>query len=126
MAENYYDAGMLIALDRNKTAAWEHHLATRRRGLRPVVPAPVLAQVWRGGPSVNLSRALKGCKVVEFAADHAKPVGELCAATGTSDVVDAHVAHVGRHSNSLIFSSDQDEIRALVQAGGYAAEVISV
>lgn len=126
MADNYYDAGMLIALDRNKADAWEHHLATRRRGLRPVVPAPVLAQVWRGGPSANLSRALKGCKVVAFAPDDAKPVGELCAATETSDVVDAHVAYATRHGKALVFSSDADEIRALVDAGGFATEVVPV
>lgn len=126
MADNVYDAGMLIALDRHNAAAWEHHAATRRRGLRPIVPAPVLAQVWRGGPSHNLSRALKGCRIVEFAGDEAKPVGELCAATGTSDVVDAHVAHVGRHARTLVFSSDVDEIRALVDAGGFVTEVIPV
>jgi hypothetical protein len=126
MAGYCYDAGMLIALDRNDRRAWRIHREMRGRNARPTVPAPVLAQVWRGGPAPNLSRALKGCVIVEFANEDAKPVGELCASTATSDVVDAHVAHIARHGAGVIFSSDQDEIRALIQAGGHAAEVISV
>ncbi len=126
MSGYYYDAGMLIALDRNDRRAWRIHREMRGRGARPSVPAPVLAQVWRGGAAPNLSRALKGCVIVEFAGDAAKPVGELCASTATSDVVDAHVAYVSRHGVGVIFSSDADEIRALVDAGGYATEVISV
>lgn len=91
-----------------------------------MIPAPVLAQVWRGGPAPNLSRALKGCVIVDFSSHDCKPVGELCAATSTSDVVDAHVAHVSRDGTGVIFSSDAAEIRALVEAWGYPAEIIAV
>lgn len=126
MAGYCYDAGMLIALDRNDRHAWSFHREMRGRGARPSVPAPVLAQVWRGGPAPNLSRALKGCVIVDFASGDAKAVGELCASAATSDVVDAHVVYVARHGVGVLFSSDADEIRALVDAGGYATEVVPI
>jgi len=37
--------------------------AALRRDVSPLVPAGVLAQVWRGGPQANLSRLRAGCTV---------------------------------------------------------------
>ena len=97
-----YDAGALVAAERNVRLLWALHDATLRRDLTPIVPAGVLAQVWRGGPQANLSRLLAGCRVTSLDESLARAAGTLCGQAGTSDVVDASVvvlAHAmrGRH-----------------------------
>jgi hypothetical protein len=44
-----YDAGALVAADRGERRQWARHRALLARRDVPVVPAPVLAQCWRGG-----------------------------------------------------------------------------
>jgi len=53
-----YDAGALIAADRNdrRIMALHHRLLQRKQV--PTVLAAVLAQAWRGGPQPDLSRSL--------------------------------------------------------------------
>lgn len=110
-----YDAGMLIALERGDQAAGVQHDLLLREGMLPVVPAAVLAQVWRGGRQARLAMALHGCVVHDLDEQDARTVGELCATTGTSDVVDASVV-VAAPPGSLVLTSDVDEVRALATA----------
>ena len=42
-----YDAGALVAAERNIPSLWALHDAVLRRGLSPLVPAGVLARVLR-------------------------------------------------------------------------------
>lgn len=60
-----YDSGMLIALADRKAMAERFHARMRDLPHRPVVPGPVLAQVWRPnrGTIHGLARALKDCTV---------------------------------------------------------------
>ncbi|MBB4934660.1 hypothetical protein F4561_005480 [Lipingzhangella halophila] len=60
-----YDTGMLIALAARKGKAIEMHRGLGRTPHRPVVPGPVLAQVWRPDPATvhALSTVLKECTV---------------------------------------------------------------
>ncbi|MDE3725140.1 hypothetical protein PWG71_27485 [Nocardiopsis sp. N85] len=46
-----YDTGMLIALAARKAKAVQMHRGLTRSPHRPVVPGPVLAQVWRPDPA---------------------------------------------------------------------------
>jgi hypothetical protein len=120
-----FDAGMLIALAHGDANAWVRFRAMRKQGMSPLVPAPVLSQVWRGGPAALLSRALHGCELVPFLVEHAKPVGELCAVAGSSDVVDAHAIYIGRRS-AWVYTTDPDDLRELIRAGGYPTAVVAV
>jgi hypothetical protein len=59
-----YDAGMLIALANRSAVADGKHVEISREVV-PVVPGPVLAQVWRDHPAIKttLSRCLATCHV---------------------------------------------------------------
>jgi hypothetical protein len=52
------DAELADAGERNERALWAIRKRALARNVRPTVPAGVLAQGWRGGPQVNLSRLL--------------------------------------------------------------------
>src|SRR5205823_9747863 len=55
----------------------------------PTVPAPVLAETWRGGPrSAPLSRLLAMCDVEPMVEDDARRVGDLAGRARHHDVVD--------------------------------------
>jgi hypothetical protein len=67
-----------------------HDELTRAR-IRPVVPAVVLAQAWRGGPQHQISRVLMGCDIIPDDEPTARAGGIACGASGTADAVDAIV-----------------------------------
>src|SRR5687767_10305525 len=59
-----YDTGALIAAERNDRAMWALHTGFLAEEVVPVVPAPVLAEAWRGGPrQASLVRLLALCVV---------------------------------------------------------------
>lgn len=108
-----YDAGMLVAADRNRRKAWADHRIRLELGLVPVVPAPVVAQASRSGRQAQLHRLLRGCDIVPFEPEQAHAVGALLGASRTSDVVDAHVALVANERNAIVVTSDSDDIAHL-------------
>lgn len=110
-----YDAGMLIALERNDRRAWLKHNLRLALNDRPRTTAPVVAQVSRSTRQVSLHRALNGCTVVPFQASDSDPTGALLAATGTRDVVDAHLVLVASRDSSTIFTSDLHDLSVLAE-----------
>jgi len=108
-----YDTGVLVAADRGDRRAWADHRVRLELGLVPVVPAPVVAQASRSPRQVPLRRLLRGCTVVPFGPDDAHPVGELLSASGTADVVDAHVVLVAAARGALVVTSDEADLRRL-------------
>ena len=75
-----YDAGMLIAADRNIRAIWAEHRIRLEAGIVPVVPAPVVAQVSRSPHQVQLRRLLRGCQVTVLTEQDASRLGTCWAA----------------------------------------------
>ena len=114
-----YDAGALVAAERNVRPLWALHDAALRRDVSPLVPAGVLAQVWRGGPRANLSRLLAGCTVTPLDASLARAVGTLCGQARTSDVVDASVVVLARVMAAPVVTGDAADLRALAGAAGW-------
>jgi hypothetical protein len=108
-----YDAGVLIAAERHDRSVWADHRARLELGVVPVTTAPVIAQVSRSDRQVQLRRLLRGCDVVAFAPAHAHAVGALLGATGSTDVVDAHVVVVAGTSGASVLSSDTDDLAPL-------------
>src|SRR5947208_1333379 len=82
-----YDAGALIAADRNERAFWAEHRLRLEADLVPVVPAPVVVQVSRSPQQVQLRRLLRGCDVVDLTEDRAHAAGELLGRAAGNDVV---------------------------------------
>jgi hypothetical protein len=111
-----YDAGVLVAADRNDRTVWADHRAQLEMSLLPVVTAPVVAQASRSPRQGSLHRFMRGCHTVPFTVDEATAVGTLLARAGTSDVVDAHVAVTAARLGGTIVTGDADDMRVLVAA----------
>ncbi|OAI39045.1 hypothetical protein AYO38_08410 [bacterium SCGC AG-212-C10] len=118
------DAGPLIALDRREPNAWSFVEIAARRKTDVIVPAPVLAQVWRGSRSAPLAIALRGINVLSMDEAVAKRAGELCAASETRDIVDATVVAMAIARGFDILTADLDDIRKLVSASARRVRVI--
>ena len=110
------DTGALIALDRGdkRMIALLQRGLTQRRAFR--VPAGVVGQAWRDGRrQVTLARFLRSEEVEIVALDEhfARSCGELCAAAGLRDVIDASVVILARERRHPIVTSDPDDLRRL-------------
>jgi PIN domain nuclease of toxin-antitoxin system len=110
------DAGALIALerrDRRMLALLREVIDAR---VSAHVTAGVVAQLWRGTARQHAvvrllrSQALRIHPLTEAAAYR---VGFLLAASRTSDVIDAHVALLGRSLGAVVLTSDADDLRRL-------------
>ncbi len=111
-----YDAGALIAADRSDRQIWAEHRARLELGVPPVTTAPVVAQVSRSGRQAQLRRFLRGCEIAPFGPEEAHDVGALAGKSGVVDVVDVHVVAVaGRHRFGIV-TSDEDDLRPIVDA----------
>jgi hypothetical protein len=82
-----YDTGALIACERNDRRMWALHVGFIAEEVVPVVPAPVVAEAWRGRPrQAILARMLAGCDVEPMSHDQARQVGELAGRGGDAVV----------------------------------------
>jgi predicted nucleic acid-binding protein len=113
-----YDTGVLIAAERNDRLVWALHRRLLERGVAPSVPATVVAQGWRGGPQVQLSRLLAGCEARPLTEAQARLAGSLLARTRTTDIVDATVVVVARERGDQVLTSDPDDLEPLSAALG--------
>ncbi|MGI8678495.1 MAG: type II toxin-antitoxin system VapC family toxin [Jatrophihabitans sp.] len=104
-----YDAGALMAAERNDRRLWAEHPVRLEMGVIPITTAPVIAQTSRTSRQVQLWRLLHGCDVVAFTADQAHDVGALLARAGLSDIVDAHVALIAAVRQATVLTSDPDD-----------------
>ena len=108
-----YDTGALIAAEAGSRTMWALHLRALQRGRRPVVPAVVLAQGWRGGPQAALSRLLRGCRVETLDEGSARAAGRACARSATRDVVDAAVVVGALTRGDLVVTSDPGDLQRI-------------
>jgi hypothetical protein len=111
-----FDTGALIALERGDSRMLALLQQLARVGGRVSVPAAVAAQAWRGGSrQALLSRLFATPEVSVPALDlaMAQGCGELCAARGTADIVDASVVLVARENGDPILTSDIEDLAHL-------------
>jgi hypothetical protein len=119
-----YDTGALVAADRGERRTWARHRQLLELREVPTVPAPVLAQGWRGGArQALLSRLLAGCQVEALNEPTARAVGTLAARAGTPDVVDATVVEGAMRRGDIVISSDPEDLRAIAAAESRTLEV---
>ena len=121
-----YDAGVLVAADRNERRAWAEHKVRLEQGILPVVPVPVVAQVSRSPRQVQLRRFLAGCVVAAPGESEAHEAGRLLGIAKTSDVVDAFVVTAAIRERATILTSDPDDIERLAMASGHDVHVARV
>jgi hypothetical protein len=113
VATSVLDTGALIAIERRDERA--RGFLHRRRG-RIIIPAPVLAQVWRNGArQAHLARfiASNGTTLEPLDELTAKAVGAILGRTGTSDVVDASVVVSARRHRAVVVTGDAADLRRM-------------
>ena len=116
MAGITLDAGGLIALDRDDRRVVVLLARARETGARVTIPATALAQaISRPEQQARLARLVRQTTTDVVALDRvdATNVGRLLAASGTSDITDAHVVICARRSGQRVVTSDPGDLRAL-------------
>lgn len=111
-----FDAGGLIALDRNDRRVVALLARAAETNAEITIPASALAQaIRRPERQTRLARLIRqpGTTVRELDRVDATNVGRLLAASGTADVVDAHVVICARRANQAVVTSDPDDLRIL-------------
>ena len=121
-----YDAGVLVAADRNVRGVWAEHRVRLESGIVPVVPAPVVAQASRSPAQVQLRRLLRGCEVVSLTEQSAHAAGQLLGRAGSADVVDAAVAQTAADLRADVVTGDRADLSRLLQAAGASSQIIDV
>lgn len=113
-----FDAGALLALEHRDPRMIQLVQDARAMGRPIVIPAPVLAQVWRGGRGRQIPIALlvrrkeqQSVQLAPLDELEAKAVGLLCAAVGHPDIVDAYVAFLSLlNGRAQVITSDPQDI----------------
>ncbi len=119
MAGVTYDTGALVAAERNDRAMWALHAGFLAAEVVPTVPAPVLAEAWRGGSrQASLSRLLAMCDVEEMSEDQARRVGVVAGKADHDDIVDVTVVEGAARRRDAIVTSNGTHIRTIADAAG--------
>ncbi len=104
-----FDAGGLIALDRNDRRVLALIARAIELGIRITIPATALAQAIRNpARQARLSRLIRqaGTDLIALNGPDATAVGRLLARTATADIVDAHVVICAQRAGQAVVTSD--------------------
>ena len=107
------DAGPFIVDGENlNSRLWALIKRATERGDELHTTHPVLAQVWRQpARQANLARGVRCFEIHSL--DESVTIGRRLAETGTSDVVDAHLAVVAEGLGTFILTGDPDDMLRL-------------
>ncbi len=111
-----FDAGGLIALDRNNRQVLALVARATERGMPITIPATALAQAMRNpARQARLSRMVRqtGTDLMALNGPDATAVGLLLARTGTADIVDAHVVLCAQRAGQAVVTSDSGDLRRI-------------
>ncbi len=109
------DTGALIALERRKERMRSVWTAAIRKGVDITVPAPVIAEWWRG-PSPNMNDVLDALVVEPLDLALAKLAGGAlaqCGLGGGASVVDAVVMASAARRGDAVYTSDFGDLDRL-------------
>jgi len=119
MAGVTYDTGALVAAERNNRPMWALHAGLLAGEVVPTVPAPVLAEAWRGGGrQASLSRLLAMCEIEAMNEAQARRVGVLAGKAAHDDVVDVTVVEGAARRRDAVVTSNDEHIRTIATAAG--------
>lgn len=119
MAGVTYDTGALIAAERNDRRMWALHAGLLAEEVVPVVPAPVLAEAWRGGArQASLARLLAMCDVEEMSVQQAEDVGVLAGKADHDDIVDVTVVEGAARRGDAVVTANRSHIEKIAAATG--------
>ncbi len=99
--------------------------AARRVSATIVIPATVIAEIWRSPPrhqSATLLRSPRGTAPLEDPA--ARAVGVLLGKSATTQITDAHVCIIAMDVRpSIIVTSDPEDISSLLEAANVSYSI---
>ena len=111
-----FDAGGLIALDRNDRRVLALLARAAERGARITIPATALAQAIRNpARQAQIARLIRqpSTDLIALNGPDATAVGLLLARTGTADIVDAHVAICAQRAGQAVVTSDAADLHRI-------------
>ena len=111
-----FDAGGLIALDRNDRRVLTLIARATERGMRITIPATALAQALRNpARQARLARLIRqpGTDLIRLDGPDATAVGRLLARTATADIGDAHVVICALRARQAAVTSDAGDLRGI-------------
>ncbi|HEX5048782.1 MAG TPA: PIN domain-containing protein [Gammaproteobacteria bacterium] len=113
-----FDSGALIAVERGNRKVQALLERIGALGMTVLVPAAVVAEVWRDGArQARVARLLaaKATRIVAFDEVRARAVGVLLGTAAAEDVVDASVVLCAREHGSdvAVLTSDSDDLGRL-------------
>jgi hypothetical protein len=120
------DAGALLAIDRRDLRVGAMLRVAQQRQIPVRTSAAAVAQVWRNGArQALLARVLAGVAVAPLDLHIGKRLGALLGATGTRDVVDAHVASLAAAGDKVL-TTDSGDLRKLLNALAVEADLVHI
>lgn len=119
------DAGALVAVDRNDRAVLARLFVATRQGISLKTTGIIIAQVWRdaSGRQANLAHFLRGVHVLPVDDRLGREAGQLLGKASRGDSADATVVVISAPGDA-IFTSDVEDVTALVKASGRAISVV--
>ena len=108
---------MLIAAERTVRRMCALHAGFLAEEVVPTVPAPVLAEAWRGGSrQASLARFLALCAIEPLTEQQAKAVGALAGRADHDDIVDVTVVEGAARRRDAIVTSNHTHISQIAHA----------
>jgi|YNPBryBLVA2012_1023415.scaffolds.fasta_scaffold12802_2 predicted nucleic acid-binding protein len=108
------DSGALIAFERADRGVMTHLKEAWRRGIDLIIPAVVVAEVWRGGRrSARVAQLLAACVVEPIGESAARAAGEALQKLPRAAVVDALVMASASRRGDAVLTSDPDALGVL-------------
>ena len=121
-----YDGGAVISADRNNRRMWALHARALQRGVRPIVPAGCVVEVWRERQP-NVARLLDGCEVEALDVEMAKRAGALrVGLPGEIGPIDATVVETSLRRRCAVVTSDRTDIEALARSASRRVGIIDM
>ena len=122
-----YDTGALVAGERDNRRMWALHAGYLAEEVIPTVPAPVLAEAWRGGSrQASLSRFLRMCDTEPMCEDQAKNVGVLAGKSDHDDIVVVCVVEGAVRRGDAVVTSNATHIRKVAEGAGARLRIESI
>lgn len=122
-----FDAGALLALEKNDKETWRRLKSATLAGFPPVTHGGVVGQVWRGGGprQARLAMALDGIEVFPLDDDLGRRAGALLRRSGGSDVIDAALVLLAEDGDEIV-TSDPDDLAVLTEHASLDVELYPV
>jgi hypothetical protein len=122
-----FDAGALLALEKNDKDMWQRLKSATLVGSPPVTHGGVVGQVWRGGGprQARLATALDGIEIYPLDDELGRRAGVLLKRTGASDVIDAALVLLAEDGDEIV-TSDPDDLTVLTEHANLDVELYPV